>query len=307
MSTNRLAFLIMLHLLLCSCSKCPDCMSVTRWGKENFYKDFLWKKYTPDTLYREMKFEFNDDARNYMESSLQLGVFKKSGNGNMLPVMENEMSVFVDGKKCADNIICVVPGTERIRVGFVFNPAAENKVHHWFLKTIDDGGLDRINDMDADTFNSPESSLLDVEVEKRQIMNPLRKGLLIMVTLLLVLLVLWLMVLKLIFFPTFKVGRIILSDPVPYMCQKSLRGSRKLILTKDRPSQGMLNRFFTGKIIYDVNQMWTTDIVIEPRDRNSVRVRIPKEYMADARVMKTHNEYTISNIATGTKTKLKIS
>lgn len=308
MSSNRLIlFLAFPVLLICACNKENDKNAATQWGKDNYYNDFLWKKHVPDTLYREMAFDFNDDARNFMYEPLQLGLFKKTDSGKMLPVMENEMEVFVDGTKCENNVISVEPGTEIIKVGLVFNPAAENKVHHWFIKPVNDGGLERINDMDAGTFNNPESSLMEVEAEKNKIMNPLAEGSMLTGIFLLAALLVWLFVLKLIFFPTFRVGKIILSDPVPYMSQKRLRGTRKLILTNNKPTQSGINRFFTGKIIYDVNPMWTSDIVIEPRDRNSVRVRPSKEYMTDTHTMKVHNEYTIQNMTTGTKTKVKIS
>lgn len=308
MSSNRLIILLALPVLLfIACNNESDRNAATRWGKENYYKDFLWKKYVPDTLFREMVFDFNDDAKNFMSEPLCLGLFKKADNGKMLPVLENEMEVFLDGVKCVDNVISVESTTEKIKVGIVFNPSAENKVHHWFFRPVDDGGLERINDMDADTFNNPESSLMEIEAEKNKIINPLAEGFLFAGIFLVAALLVWLLILKPIFFPTFRVGKIILSDPVPYMSQKRLRGSRKLILTKNKSLQSGFSRFFTGRILYDVNPIWTSDIVIEPRDKNSVRVRVSKEYMADARTMKVHNEYTIQNMTNGSKTKVKIS
>ena len=62
-----------------------------------------------------------------------------------------------------------------------------------------------------------------------------------------------------------------------------------------------------GKILYEVNDLWTSEVVVEPKDRNSVRLRCPKDFMADARVLKKNQEYTIQNMTTGTKTKIKIS
>lgn len=294
-------------LALASCAKEVDNTSETRWGKEKYYSDFLWKKHVSDTLYRELAFDFNEDAKNYMDEPLQLGLFKKTDSGKMLPVMQNEMEVFVDGDKCENNIIIVSSNVEKLKVGIVFNPNAENKVHHWFFKPIKDGGLERINDMDADTFNNPDSSLMEVEAEKQKIMNPLAEGTMLTGFLLLAVLLAWFIALKHMIFPTFRVGKITLTDPVPYMCQKKLRGCRQLILTNKKPKQNGFNKFFTGEIRYDVNPMWTTVIVIEPRDRNSVRVRASKEYLTDARTMKVHNEYTIQNMTTGTITKVKIS
>ena len=295
-------------MLLASCGKKADEPNApTRWGKENYYDKFLWKKHVPDTLYRTIEFDFNQDAKNYMDKPLRLGLFKKTDSGKMLPVTESEMEVFVDGQKCPQNIIDVQPGTDHLKVGIVFKPEAENKVHHWFFRAVDDGGLERINDMDPDTYKADTASLMDIEVDKNKVMNPLAMGTALTTLLLLAALLVWLFVMKAIFFPTFRVGKIQLSDPVPYNTLKRMRGYRKMILTNKQPKQGFFDKVFAGKILYEVNDLWTSEVVIEPKDRNSVRLRCPKDFMADARVLKKNQEYTIQNMKTSTKTKIKIS
>ena len=295
-------------MLLASCGKKADEPNApTRWGKENYYDKFLWKKHVPDTLYRTIEFDFNQDAKNFMDKALRLGLFKKTDSGKMLPVTENEMEVFVDGEKCPQNIIDVQPGTDQLKVGIVFKPEAENKVHHWFFRAVDDGGLERINDMDPDTYKADNASLMDIEVDKNKVMNPLAMGTALTSLLLIAALLIWLFVMKAILFPTFRVGKIQLSDPVPYNTLKRMRGYRKMILTNKQPKQGFFDRVFAGKILYEVNDLWTSEVVIEPKDRNSVRLRCPKDFMADARVLKKNQEYTIQNMTTSTKTKIKIS
>ena len=295
-------------MLLSSCEKkMDDSTAPTRWGKENYYEKFLWKKHVPDTLYRTMEFDFNQDARNYMTKPLQLGLYKKTDTDKMLPVTEQEMEVFVDGRKCKDNIIDVQPGANQLKVGIVFKPEAENKVHHWFFKPVDDGGLDRINDMDPEAFNAENSSLMEIEVEKHKVMNPLAETTILTALLLAVLLLVWMLVMKPLFYPTFRVGKIQLTDPVPYNSLKRLRGYRKLILTDKTGKQSFFNKLFTGKILYEVNSCWSSEVVVEPKDKNSVRLRYPKDFMADARVLTKNQEYTIQNMTTGVKTKIKIS
>lgn len=295
-------------MLLASCGKKADEPNApTRWGKENYYDKFLWKKHVPDTLYRTIEFDFNQDAKDFMDKPLRLGLFKKTNSGKMLPVTESEMEVFVDGQKCPQNIIDIQPGTDQLKVGIVFKPEAENKVHHWFFRAVDDGGLERINDMDPNTYQADNASLMDIEVDKNKVMNPLAMGTALTTLLLLAALLVWLFVMKAIFFPTFRVGKIQLSDPIPYNTLKRMRGYRKMILTNKQPKQGFFDRVFAGKILYEVNDLWTSEVVIEPKDRNSVRLRCPKDFMADARVLKKNQEYTIQNMTTSTKTKIKIS
>jgi len=294
-------------LLLVSCSKKDDGTAPTRWGKENYYTNFLWVKHVPDTLSRTMEFDFNQDAELFMDKPLRLGLYKKTDSGKMLPVTESEMQVYANGVRCENNIIDIWPSTSELTLGIVFNSAADNKVHHWFFRAVEDGGLDRINGMDFYTFNAASSSLMEIEVEKNKVMNPLAEGLLIALILLLIALLVWLFVLKAMFFPSFRVGKISLTDPAPYSSLKRLRGYRKMVLTSKKPEQGFFSRLFTGKILYEVNQLWTSDVTVEPKDRKSVRLRYPKEYLADSRVLKTNQEYTIQNMTTGTKTKIKIS
>ena len=305
---NILLAVLCLIVLLVSCGKdANQATAPTRWGKENYYSNFLWKKHVPDTLYRTIEFDFNQDAKTYMDKPLRLGLFKKTDNGKMLPVTEAEMEIFVNVNKCEGNIIDVKPGTDQLKVGIVFKPDAENKVHHWFFRAVDDAGLERINDMDPESYKADNASLMDVEVEKHKIMNPLAEGTLLTAILLIAALLVWLLVLKPIAYPTFRVGKILLSDPVPYNSLKRLRGYRKFILTGKPQKQGFFNRFFTGKILFEVNQLWTSDVVIEPKDKTCVRLRVPKDYIADARVLKKNQEYTIQNMTSGTKTKIRIS
>ena len=310
MCSKRLFILAVLCplLFLASCSKeANDANAPTRWGKENYYDKFLWKKHVPDTLYRTIEFDFNQDAKIYMDRPLRLGLFKKTDSGKMLPVTEQEMEVFVDRQKCENNIINVRPDTETLKVGIVFNNDAENKVHHWFFRAVDDGGLERINDMAPDTYNADNASLMDVEAEKHKVMNPLAEGSLLTTIFLIAALLVWMLVLKAIFFPTFRVGKVQLQDPVPYNSLKRVRGYRKMILTNTLPKQGFFDKVFAGKILYEVNDLWTSPVEIEPKDKNSVRLRCPKEFMADARVLKKNQEYTIQNMTTSKKTKIKIS
>lgn len=303
-----LGAVLCLIVLLASCGKKADSPdSPTRWGKESYYDKFLWKEHVPDTLYKTIEFDFNQDAQKYMKKPLRLGLFKKTDSGKLLPVMENEMEVFVDGNKCENNIIDVQPNTDLLKVGIVFNNNAANKIHHWFFRAVDDGGLERINDLDPETFNADNASLMEIEVEKYKVMNPLAEGTLFTTILLVGALLVWLFVMKAIFFPTFRVGKVQISDPMPYNTLKRIRGYRKLILTNKRTRQNFLNKLFAGKILYETNDLWTSDVVIEPKDRNSVRLRCPKDFMADARVLKKNQEYTIQNMISGTRTKIKIS
>lgn len=299
--------------MLCACSEKEDSVSgtpIAQWGKSKYYKDFLWKKWKPDTLKQTLVFEFNEDAVRHMEKPLQLALYKKSDSGKMVRVKDNEMRVFVDGKAADNNVISVIPkaGEDEtaVDVGIVFDPTADNKVHHWFFKPTDAAGLERINDLNPEEFEDNASSLMDIQVEKAKVANPLATGTAILGFILLAALALWLAVLQYTFFPRFAVRSLLLTDPAPYMAKKTIRRARQVILTSKQQKQGFLNQLFTGKIIYEINDIWTSDIVIIPRDRKSVKIALSKGYLIDARRLMLNQEYTILNEETKTKTIIKI-
>lgn len=299
--------------LFCACSEKENSVSgtpIAQWGRTRYYDDFAWKKWKPDTLKQTLVFEFNDDAVKHMEQPLELALYKKSSSGKMVRVKDTEMRLFVDGKAAENNVLRVLPDKNNdetaVEVGIVFDPTAENKVHHWFFKPVNTGGLERINDLNEEQFGDESSSLYDIQAEKVKVPNPLATGTTILGIILLAALVLWLAVLQFIVYPRFSVRSLTLMGPEPYLSRKTIRRARQVVLTSKRPSQSMINQLFTGKIVYEVNELWTSDIVIIPRDRKSVRISQKRGYLTDANRLMLGQEYMIQNESTKTKTTIKI-
>ncbi len=276
------------------------------WGKTQCYDNFLGVRHTPDTLKQTLCFDFNGDARDFMTENLQLGIFKKNDQGEFVRLGENEAEVFVNGEKAEGNIISVPPTCQEMEVGIVFDKTAENKTHYWYIRPINDGGLDRINDKEP--AQMAEDAIMEMRLQKEHIMNPLAEGLLIFLLVVAAALLVWLLVLKHLFFPTFKVNRLELIGPEPYLNTIKLKHYRKVVLTSKQKRQSGWSRLFTGEIKYSINPLWTADVVFEPKDKRSIRVRPDRNtYITDARIMKRDEEYTLENTEKQTKTQMKIS
>lgn len=277
------------------------------WGKTNCYDNFLWKKYVPDTLKQTLCFDFNEDAQNYMSEPLKLGVFKKEPNNQLVRVQSDEMELFVNGQKQDGNVITVPSNVKELEVGVVFNKDAEDKVHYWYVKPVDNGGLERINDRPTEEMTS-DDAIMELKAKKNHVMNPLAEGLLFALIIITIAIVLWLLVLKTIFFPTFRVHYIDMEGPEPYFSKTKIKNFHKLILTNKQHKQNWFEQVFVGKTKYSVNDMWTKDVVFEPKDKRSIRIRPDKEmYMIDSRTIKTNNEYVLENLERKVKTKIRIS
>lgn len=306
MLNNKLSMIILavISMLTIGCSKENDKNTVL-WGKTNTYDPFLWKKQTPDTLKQTLCFDFNDDAVKYMSSPLKLGVFEKDENGHLRQVKPDEMELFVNGKPVEGNVISVDASEKEAEIGVVFNSNAENKTHYWYIKPIDTTGLDRINDRDS--YGNDEA-VMEIKLQKHHVMNPLAKGLMWLGIIVLAALILWFTILKTMVFPTFRVTRLQLEGPAPYFSQLKIKGYRKCMLSASPKKQNWLDRIFTGAIKYETNPIWSTPIVIEPRNRKSVRIYPDKNtYMIDARYLNTDTDYVIVNEQTKAKTHIKIS
>lgn len=286
------------------CNKGND-ENVVLWGKTKTYDPFLWKKQVPDTLKQTLCFDFNDDAVKYLSAPLKLGVFKKDNNGHLRQVNTDEMELFVNGRPVEGNIISVDASESEVEVGVVFNRNAENKMHYWYIKPLDAAGLDRIND--KENYGEDEA-VMEIRLRKRHVMNPLAEGLMWIGIIVLAALILWFVMLKHMFFPTFRVTRLQLTGPEPYLSQLKIKGYRQCILSASPQKQNWLNKLFAGEIKYEVNPLWTAPVVFEPRDKKSIRVRPHKQtYTTDSRFLKTNVDYVIVNETTKSKTMMRVS
>lgn len=307
--TSKIIVTVFSVIVLVSCNGKEEVKPGYLWGETECFNDFLWKKYKPDTLYQNIRLDFNEDAQMFMEEPVEFGIFKKADDGRLIQVLPNEMEVFVNGIKAGENVIVVQPTDKNLRVGIVLNRTAEDKVHNWFIKPVKDGGLERINNMPADDFNKDDVALQHIQLEKKHIANPLAVCVGIIGAIIIALLLLWLLIIKHIVYPSFRVGRVNLRDPLPYMKVINVKHCRQLVLTSKPNKQTAMNKLFTGKIQYEIDPMWTSEISIEPRDSNSVRIRPSKDYLVSSRTLKKNVDYEIINQSTkpNTKTIIRIS
>lgn len=303
MLNKKIFFLSFLVLLFTSCSY-QEKPSVL-WGETEYYDDFLFAKHVPDTLKKSICFNFNDDAKLFMQEHLQLGVFRKNAEGELIQLSENEVEIFIDGIKLDKNIIEISSSTSEIEIGFVLSKGLENKTHYWFIQTIKNGGLDRIN---GNIVSKNDANIvLDIQLIKKHTMNPLIKGILVILILILMFLLLWFLIFKTIFYPTFKVNRIDLIGPEPYINSIRIKRYRQLVLTSKPVKQGFISKLFFGEIKYSINTLWSADVVFEPKDKRSIRISPNREeYLIDARILKINTECTLENNKTKAKTKIKI-
>jgi hypothetical protein len=106
----------------------------------------------------------------------------------------------------------------------------------------------------------------------------------------LLLLLLWLFLLRPRFYPPIKVSKIHITEIGGfYGLDKSIRGYRKVVLSRENKKQNIFHRFFTGRVCYITDEIWSSDIEIEANDRGSVSLffKTPFRCELGTRILKT--------------------
>lgn len=299
----RFAAVVLLTLNFVGCT--VESKDIIAWGSTEEYDDFLWKKFVPDTLTHTMFFDFNNDAQKY-GSAVSLGIFKINDNGKFVPVEASELEVFVNGSK--QDLIQVATNTDSLNVGFVLGPKAAAKVHHWYFRAVNMGGMDRINDIEAADLKSDDAVLGEIVVVKKHIWNPVALILFWMLIILIALLLLWFAMGRDQLYPKFRGGSIVIEYGNFYKLVK-IGGCKKMVCTRSSKEESALEQLFTGRVVYvkDSQGPWVSDVVFEPASRRRIRMRYKtSDFEADSNSLEKGEIYTLTSISDGTKIKLTI-
>lgn len=268
--TCILAFAFALLLAGCESVNPETCQD---WGKQVHYSDFWFKKFVPDTLYKTL----NIDADDEIAQNVELQLYKKEGS-QVMAVPTSEVQLFADGDICPNNVIRILPHAKSIRVGLVFTEEAKRGNYKWYLKVKNGGDVEVLNGYDL-TDNASEE-IFEWQAKKQVKMNPLANGLMLGGIGLVVLLLLWLFISRVFIWPSAKFSTVYIDYCDGYG-QKSIRmaGKYELVCTNNaKMKNSALRVFFVGKRQFEYNDFWTEPVTIKTGARaNSIRI------------IKTHN------------------
>ena len=298
MKTQKTYILLLVVSVCALFSACTTTPAEVIWGETDFYPDFLFKKYEPVIMTRTLELQFNDDARELMTGREQITFRLVEKDEDGCEVAPADVNLYKNDVLCEDNRLVVSVAESEVEVGLVFTEDAAEGYHNVYLRAESFAGLDRIDDTVIAN---------GLVIRKNDIHNPLAVLLFWTVVFVVVSVIVWLLFIKPIMYPTFKVGQLRLQDPVPYSTLCPLKHYRKVILTNRNTQQRFLNALFTGRIKYIVNAIWTTEVMFEPKDKNSIRIRPSKEYRTDAMILRKNQDYVLENTSTQTKTQIRIS
>lgn len=288
-------------LLFSACSK-PE--AGRHFGTTEWFDDFLFCKYEPVIMEHTLCFDYNEDAVRLLDKPTRFALYEKDGDGYKA-VNATEAKLYKNGELCKDNIFETTVKDSEFKIGIEFTSQSAEGTHKYYLKVIDNGGLDRVNDVAAEEDSSP--LIEEWRAKKMVVTNPLVLGLRWFFAILLACLAIWLLLLKYIFFPPIKVASVMISDP--YYSKLNVKGKRMVVFTNKRQEQPFLSKIFTGEILYNVNPVWTTPLVIEAGKGRKLMVRRNKDYVFDpyGSMLASHADYVVENMQTNEKIKMSVN
>lgn len=274
---NKFILSVISLMVLCSCGGIVKNDSF--WGVSESYEPFLWCSHQPDTIKKTLVFEFNDDAKRLLTRPVKLGLFKKEltkeGSERLVPINTKQVELYVDGVLSSDNTFRVDKNVEELEIAIVFPNLEPTRVHTWYIKVIDNGGLDIINDFEVSGYHEPTPIVEEVQVKTVKRANPLAVGVNSVIFVLVALFCLWVFVLRYIFFRRFRISLVSVGKEGQTMIPRRAKGFIRFVITNSPKRQSAFMDLLTGKIQYFVmpaEDGVTEDIEIEPFDKTSVRI-----------------------------------
>ena len=267
----------------------------TDMGKATWYDSFLfWRASNPDTLSVDLKAVFNDEGKK--DGSVVELLISDPDGGKDFQLLFNDEPLN-DGK-------IVLRGNEKTNsiISMIFNSDAKEGKRYLSVKAVTKQELDNINGRPVEQY---QISLRSKYVTN---WNPLKTILMWVAIIILIVLLLWFLLVKHFVYPSIGVKTVQINDP--YFSKVNVKGKRRVVFTNRKTEQPLLNRIFTGEILYKTNDIWTSPLAFEAgTKKKTLRVMRTKDYTFEpySSSLKAPNDYIIENINDKTKIKITIN
>ncbi len=267
----------------------------TDMGDASWYDRFLfWGARESDTLDVDLKSVFNEEA---MKDGAKVELVVTDPDGG------EDFHLFYNHQPVGNGRIIISSSDDAQSIlSIVFNPDAKEGNRYLTIKAKSKKELDKINNLPIEQYELSLRSHYEVT------WNPLKTIIMWVCIIVVIALLLWFLLIKHLLFPTIGVKTIQINDP--YFSKVNVKGMRRVVFTNKTMKQGLLNRVFTGEILYKQHDIWTSQLAFEAGSkRKTLRVMRTSDYMFDplTSTLKAPNDYVAENINDRTKIKITIN
>ena len=292
LSLDTLLFLFAVVMISCNAEVHEQGIEDISFSTAYYYPSFLFSKSRNDIVTKKIRFEFNEFAG---QSSITMGLFDKDGRlMNDFGIKLYIDNIEIDNGWFQLNAQDLSEGELQISILYPSNTKTQR--YTGYVKVIE-GDIDRVNHVDVLTGN-PVFSWSGTHVVS---MNPLKKWLIVMFTVLVGILITWLVVLKPIVYNRFR--RVSLTINSPFFKRIKIKGAVSLTLTDKKQKQSFWSKLFKGKDLVYVHPFFTNPVIIMPKSKADVRIRIGANYTLNpfTTYLSLNKSYDLINNQTGEK------
>ena len=243
-----------------------------KWGKVSHYDDFWFVSGDIKPVHQKINFDFSEDATANKNTFAEFAFVDCKGN----IINPQEMVIKVNGIELKENSFRITPNDKEIDIEIYFPKDVKNGKKQGFLR-LTNHNLHRLNNNEC-TNQAADAFQWTIYNDKN--VNPLKLALIWFFAIILASFLLWMIVLKRLFYPVF--GTIQKTFNVPGMAPLiiNFRGARIIEIAASHPKkQSLWNRFWTGKIIYKTHPAFITPITFKPSRGRRILARVmPNSY-----------------------------
>ncbi|MBO5017979.1 MAG: hypothetical protein J6C56_03850 [Alistipes sp.] len=308
-----------------------DCAN---WGMTEYYSSAPLCEYEPVVMEQDITVRLNPDACKLFAGKGKVTFYVSASDDEF--EQPEDVIMYYNGEECDDFYFTVdLSGAKsddteyevEATLGFEFTERAHLDEHTLYI------GYEDFTESIGDNYNKEvsipgirddheviieedlkikidkdlsEDGIVIIKTEK---MNPLVKGLMWILIVLVTIFILSI-ILSRMMTQKIQVPAVTLVGESGYYKRLTTRGYQKVVLTSKRKKQGFFNKLYKGTILYEVNEVWTSDVTFEPRNTRKKSLHIGynvSQYTCDASILERSNSYKLTDLTTKKKTEITLS
>lgn len=260
----KFAKLIIISFMTIVFSSCED--KSTSFGTVEYYPPFLWAESETRPVTKIFEFDFSQDAQNDPRSFAEFQFVDNEGRA----IGTDILLLSIDGQQLKDNRFKVDSKVKSKEVTFSFAPQARSGKYQGFLRLVSHN-LDRIDAQQLSPGQEVDAFQWTLQYEKS--MNPLAKGLMWAVIIIVSCFLLWFIFLRPALCPHFgKFTKSILIEKegvIVGQLNYSFKGARRVVFYNKKEKQSLLKRLFVGETRTLVNPNFSPKLTFVPQKRGA--------------------------------------
>ena len=237
------------------------------FGNASYYDSFLISKASNKPAESTFDINFSEQAKKEGSyAAMKIYFVDKKGEEKLSPASQN-LTIFINGDELKGDSVRLTPEMSDMTISILGQPITKKGSYYGRIELVP-SNLD-----DCSINGAPEVFKWKFSFDHKW--NPLKVGLAWLLAIILSAFLLWMIVLKPMFYPRF--GSIQKTFNVPGMAPLIIRfkGARMVVVSASpQRKQSGWNRFWTGKIVYKTHPAFISPIVFKPSRGRRVLARV---------------------------------